>query len=125
MMITSFTQSILGTAHLPMKTLTRLTLLCITLGAGSLLGCKGDIGDECIADAQCQAGQVCDTISEGGYCTLADCRDDECPQGSICVTFENDDRYCMATCSSSGDCREEYYCEAELGPESFCRQSAD
>ena len=101
----------------------KVTLAIITLTTA--LSCKGDIGDECVADAQCRAGQTCDLISDGGYCTVKDCRDDECPEGSTCVTFENDDRYCMASCQASDDCRDGYTCDTELGPEPFCRQSTD
>ena len=94
-------------------------LLVITL---LLLSCKGDIGDECVTDTQCRAGQTCDLISDGGYCTIPDCRDDECPESSVCITFENDDKYCMAKCSTNDDCRDGYYCEQEVGNTSFCRQ---
>ena len=87
------------------------------------LSCKGDIGDECITSAQCQAGQICDLISAGGYCTVTPCEPDTCPQDSVCVTFENDDRYCMATCGSNSDCRDGYRCDLELASEPFCRQS--
>ena len=104
---------------------TCLTLSVSLLSMFTALSCKGDIGDECVADAQCRAGQTCDLISAGGYCTLEDCRDDECPEGSTCVTFENADRYCMASCDSSDDCRDGYFCEDELGAEPFCRQRAD
>ena len=48
-----------------------LTLLTLLM----MLSCKGDIGDECVADAQCSAGQTCDLISDGGYCTVKDCRE--------------------------------------------------
>ena len=88
-----------------------------------LFACKGDIGSECVADAQCQSGQTCDLISEGGYCTLPDCREGECPGDSVCVIFENDDRYCMAKCQQSDDCRDGYICDKELGPDPFCRQN--
>ena len=99
-----------------------LTSLILVISCGSFSSCKGDIGDECVTDAQCQSGQTCDLISEGGYCTLPDCREGECPNGSVCITFENDDRYCMANCSQNSDCRDEYFCDRELGPEPFCRQ---
>ena len=88
----------------------------------STLSCKGDIGDECIADVQCSPGQMCDLVSTGGYCTIMACEEGECPGSSVCVTFENEDRYCMATCGGNGDCREGYRCDQELGPEPFCRQ---
>lgn len=95
-----------------------LTFLCSL----SFLSCKGNIGDECIADAQCSAGQSCDLISSGGYCTVVDCREGECPESSICITFENNDSYCMANCSSQDDCRDGYYCDSSFEQGSFCRQ---
>ena len=93
-----------------------------TLSACLLFACKGDIGDECVADAQCKAGQTCDLISDGGYCTMLDCREGECPENSVCVTFENNDRFCMASCQQTDDCRDGYMCDRELGPAPFCRQ---
>ena len=98
-------------------------MICILLLGLVNLSCKGDIGDECITSAQCQAGQICDLISAGGYCTVTPCEPDTCPQDSVCVTFENDDSFCMATCGGSDDCRDGYRCDTELGPEPFCRQS--
>lgn len=103
--------------------LQRLALL-ITAGVVILSsGCKGDIGAECITSAQCQTGQVCDLISEGGYCTITPCEPGGCPESSICVIFENEDRYCMATCSQNEDCRDGYICDRESATESFCRQA--
>ena len=99
-------------------------LLCLSiLLSALLLSCKGEIGDECVTDAQCSPGQSCDLISEGGYCTIAECREGECPEGSVCVSFENNDQYCMASCTSNDDCRENYYCEDSVGESSFCRQN--
>ena len=88
------------------------------------VGCKGDIGSECITNAQCQSGQTCDLISVGGYCTITPCTIGDCPDESVCVTFENEDRYCMASCESDDDCREGYRCDDDLGPAPFCRQIA-
>ena len=101
----------------------RSLLYALTILSSLLLSCKGEIGDECVTDAQCRAGQSCDLISEGGYCTISDCREGECPDGSVCVNFENNDQYCMATCTSDEDCRENYYCEQSLGETPFCRQN--
>ena len=102
----------------------RVCIVFFTAGLCALLsGCKGDIGAECITSAQCQTGQTCDLISEGGYCTIAQCEPDSCPESSICVVFENEDSYCMATCSQSDDCRDGYVCDQDSAEEPFCRQA--
>ena len=73
-------------------------------------GCSNSIGDACIADSQCGTSQTCDIRSPEGYCTIADCEEETCPGGSICVEFKNAQTYCMATCVQSEDCRDGYRC---------------
>jgi len=89
----------------------------------SLTACENRVGDACVSSAQCAPGQLCDNNSAEGYCTLRDCAEGDCPEGSICVTFESLDRYCMATCESGDDCREGYLCDEEVGAEPICRQA--
>ena len=86
-------------------------------------GCEAKVGDPCVSSAQCGIGQLCDINSKEGYCTQRDCEEGSCPSGSICVTFENLDRYCMATCESEGGCRDGYRCDEELADEPICRQA--
>lgn len=98
----------------------------VTLTVGFLmacLGCESKVGDPCVTSTQCAPGQLCDINSEEGYCTLRDCEEGSCPSGSICVTFENLDRYCMATCQSGDDCRDGYSCDEEVAAEPICRQA--
>ena len=119
-----FSSSSLDTHRMNRQPVRGLILMVSVISLGFFnLSCKGDIGDECITSAQCQAGQICDLISAGGYCTISPCEPDLCPQDSVCVTFENDDQFCMATCQSDNDCREGYRCDQELASEPFCRQS--
>ncbi len=114
-----------------------LTILskCRTLGAlslllGTLSGCLPKIGADCITDQDCSpAGdRLCDTTQPGGYCTIADCDSNTCPEKeSVCVSFntsrstqgacENRSQpsphrrnFCMALCDSSDDCRSGYAC---------------
>ena len=99
--------------------------LCLSFTALSLLllGCEAKVGDACISSAQCGPAQLCDVTSSEGYCTLLGCEAGECPSGSTCVTFENLDTYCMATCERSSDCRDGYTCDSSLESEPFCRQA--
>ena len=94
-----------------------------------LLGCQPGIGDECQTSADCgQAGdRICDITQPAGYCTVFNCEPDTCPEDSTCVLFAADrstvagceDPYgtspyqrsfCMKTCESEGDCRNNYSC---------------
>lgn len=100
-------------------------LFAVTLAAPFLPGCGfNDIGDECSTDTQCGTGRFCDRTSKGGYCTVADCEADSCPENSVCVEFANAERYCMALCDD-GECREDYVCDEENGPAPFCREARD
>ena len=91
------------------------------VGVFTFLACESEVGDPCVSSTQCAPGQLCDTASEEGYCTVRDCEEGECPSGSICVTFENLDRYCMATCASQSDCRDGYSCDTDIAAEPICR----
>jgi hypothetical protein len=103
------------------------TLWLIPLSA-LLLGCPPKIGKSCSLSTDCsQLGdRLCDTNQPDGYCTIFNCEPDNCPE-SICVGFDpsldpacrsvDDGRwprfqrsFCMAPCSSDGDCRDGYEC---------------
>ena len=53
-------------------------------------------------------------------CTISDCREGDCPEESVCVTFYNGESFCMARCSDDGDCRKKYSCIKDVGPWAFC-----
>ncbi len=63
--------------------------LGLTLALGA--GCGSEIGDACSVTLDCDpslsTGRVCDQSSSGGYCTIAGCDHDSCPDGSVCVRF--------------------------------------
>jgi hypothetical protein len=54
--------------------------------------------------------RLCDIASPGGYCTVANCDQDSCPDDAVCVEYFYDpprlsQTWCMATCESNDDCR--------------------
>lgn len=99
------------------KTSLTLAFLLATLVAAS---CGTAIGDNCSDDSDCPTIGYCDRAMPGGYCTLENCREDDCPDGSVCVEFDNQERFCMAQCDGDGDCRDGYSCISDVGPSPFC-----
>ncbi|MCB9521803.1 MAG: hypothetical protein H6702_00305 [Myxococcales bacterium] len=99
----------------------RLAMCLLALLAAT--GCEKAIGDDCTTDTECGQGRICDRASRGGYCTVSPCARDTCPADSVCVEFETDESFCMATCGSSDDCRTGYTCDEETGAAAFCRQA--
>ncbi len=80
-------------------------------------GCAPEIGDGCNSSADCSVNgdRICDLAYPGGYCTVAGCDTDTCPDGAVCVEWRfSPDRtaasYCMASCGGDGDCRGDYAC---------------
>jgi hypothetical protein len=64
------------------------------------------VGAECINDFDCDQETLLACISKfkGGYCSLPGCTaDDDCPDGSICVT-DSGENYCFLVCNNSDDC---------------------
>lgn len=102
------------------------TALLFTLIATASVACAPAVGDSCVSSSECAPGQICDTASPGGYCTILDCEANSCPGNSVCVGFELVVA-CMETCSSDNDCRERdgYVCRDDLGPTPFCYQPAE
>jgi hypothetical protein len=64
------------------------------------------VGAECSMSSDCtETGQVCLTEFKGGYCGLSGCvHDADCPQGSACVTDDNQTNYCFLICADKTDC---------------------
>jgi hypothetical protein len=95
--------------------------VALALGA---IGCTPAIGDKCNLSTDCsiQGTRQCDTSQTGGYCTIADCTADSCPDNAVCVDFGarvpgcGYDDYqapsrtsrpmCMKACGSDSDCRQ-------------------
>ena len=106
---------------MPSRPLRRPALLGASFLVSLLLllapGCTASIGDECASGAECVSiGQnaICDVSIPGGYCTVADCVPNGCPDEAICKRFDRVNNYCMAGCLSNEDCREGLVCN-ELG----------
>jgi hypothetical protein len=104
---------------------------------GLVAGCAPKIGDHCSISTDCSANgdRLCDTTQPGGYCTVFNCEPNGCPDESVCVAFNEKScpdpshglataqavrfqrTFCMATCSSDGDCRGGYTClDTSLDP---------
>jgi hypothetical protein len=94
-------------------TTARLTLIALFF---SFFGCGDDdgneaeqrgVGSECVATEDCtEEGQECLTQFSGGYCGIQDCTGDaDCPDGSACVTEDEDGtNYCFLVCAEKVDC---------------------
>lgn len=103
----------------------RVLLGTLLLTAGT--GCSPLIGDGCTySSTDCPTGSYCDPSMPGGYCTKTPCHpttedyETDCPEESNCIVFSNSESYCMADCSSDGDCREDYKCLSIDGGPKFC-----
>jgi len=64
------------------------------------------VGAQCVTDDDCtEEGQECLTQFKGGYCGIQGClQDADCPQGSACITHEDENNYCFLVCSSKDQC---------------------
>ncbi len=103
---------------------------------GTLSACSPKIGDSCTVHTDCSAAgdRLCDPTFPGGYCTIFNCEPSKCPSDSVCVAYNvsvaaapgcndpADNRlertFCMASCSSDGDCRGGYVCADYSNPQS-------
>jgi hypothetical protein len=110
------------------------SLLALGLAGLVLAGCTPSIGSSCELSTDCssQGDRVCDTSEPQGYCTVQNCKPNECPDEAACVDFNASvpgcmysDRspsrlavsFCMAQCHSDGDCRQYYTCaDPRLSP---------
>lgn len=92
------------------------TAALLSLGAA----CTPQVGDACETNQQCNTGAICDTTAPDGYCTLTPCTQNNCPEESSCIAFENEETFCMLRCEDDGDCRTGYACRFDRGPIGFC-----
>ncbi|TVQ99330.1 MAG: hypothetical protein EA398_12455 [Deltaproteobacteria bacterium] len=101
-----------------------LALCALVLMALASGGCQPDIGDSCRTSQNCRSGHLCDRSipGAGGYCTILDCREGECPGGSVCVIFEEGVSACLAKCDRNRDCRPDdgIVCRRDVGDTPFC-----
>lgn len=97
----------------------KLALFSLLIATIALpLGCARRIGDGCSLDTDCSINndRRCDISQPGGYCTIAECDRNSCPDDSLCVEFFSSApsrarRFCMAPCNTDGDCRGGYRCQ--------------
>jgi len=94
------------------------------------VACTPSIGDQCQVSTDCsvRGDRLCDVSQPGGYCTQLNCGGNACADEAACVLFNSavpgcgyNDRsgpfgsrvarsFCMAACTSNGDCRAGYVC---------------
>ena len=75
-----------------------------------LAGCAAKVGDPCETSTDCGRDLQCDLSQTDGYCTVTPCLVNECPDEAVCVTFPDNQPYCVARCEADGDCRDGYVC---------------
>lgn len=93
-------------------------MVALALAALPVVGCTKVIGDSCSLSSDCslQGDRACDTSQPDGYCTVAACDPNGCPDDALCIAFNAHAsritrRYCMAACTTDDDCRTpEYRC---------------
>jgi hypothetical protein len=107
------------------STLHRAVTVLLAAGLLALTGCGAIVGDSCEVDTDCGTGLSCDTTLPDGYCTLGDCARFGCSDEGVCVRFDAYTSFCMAPCTSAGDCRDDYECIGGQGPHDFCGLVAD
>lgn len=77
----------------------------------------GNVGGACTATTDCIGTQAICLNMPGGYCSLSGCEGgtNPCPEGSQCFLFQNGDSYCLDTCTTSAECREDegYICDVD------------
>lgn len=97
--------------------------LGLLAGVQLAFGCSGDDGGtaadrvgiaaECASDEQCPQAQrgdqaialQCIREFRGGYCGIADCQqNDDCPDGSRCVSHDDGTNYCFRECTQKVEC---------------------
>ncbi|MDY0002813.1 MAG: hypothetical protein RBU30_16060 [Polyangia bacterium] len=99
---------------------------CIDSDCASAVACipPAGVGSPCEDNTDCDdTGAVCldeyDVGFPGGYCTVLSCNND-CPQGSSCISLGSDYTMCVADCTLGGtDCRDAYACE-DAGGAGIC-----
>jgi len=89
-----------------MRKLCLLFLVALGCGSGQSEANRRGVGAECAMASDCtETGQLCLTAFKGGYCGVAGClHDTDCPQGSACVTDDNQINYCFLICNTKTDC---------------------
>jgi len=94
----------------------RLSLVCLVLLIGGVTaGCGQEIGDSCIVSSDCSIDgtRVCDNTPKDGYCTIAGCDYDTCPQEAVCVRFFSGG-FANKPCGVQADCSLDELCSLDM-----------
>jgi hypothetical protein len=93
-------------------------------------GCGQQIGDSCIVSSDCaiDGSRVCDNSQRDGYCTMAGCDYDTCPEESACVRFfsggfTNKPCAALADCSLDELCSLNNQCVPRSAETRFCMKT--
>jgi len=83
-----------------------VALLMFSCGGSTSEAIRRGVGSECNASLACtETGQACLTQFKGGYCGVSACmHDSDCPQGSACVTEDDQVNYCFLICADKPEC---------------------
>jgi len=92
----------------------------LTATVVALSGCVSSVGDACKTSGECPSAAVCDNTAPDGYCLVEDCDRSSCPDGSVCIPFDDQTSYCMAYCEIDRNCRKGYVCRHDVGPAGYC-----
>jgi hypothetical protein len=97
-------------------------VLGLTVGLFAAVGCDDDgseavlrgVGAACGGPGDCpEEGQTCLPF-KNGYCGVADCtKNQDCPDGSACVTHTDSKNYCFLICTDKPQCNVHRPVEAE------------
>ena len=85
--------------------------------------CSPLVGDACEDSTDCGRSMFCELSLPGGYCTLENCDNKNCPDDGVCIRFDEDVSWCMQPCESNGDCRDDYTCVKDFGLYPFCNDA--
>jgi len=99
-------------------TLAFVALVCLL--ALTVPACSPLVGDACDVSSDCGRSMFCERSFPGGYCTLENCDNKNCPADGVCIRFDEDVSWCMQPCDVSGDCRDGYACVQDFGAYAFC-----
>jgi hypothetical protein len=102
----------------------KILAVVVSLGAFGLAGCSDDadalgVGAECTSTENCDSGDdeiklTCLTTFKGGYCGIEGCtKNADCPESSICVTYDDGKNYCFRTCAEKAECNANRGAEVE------------
>ena len=91
---------------------------CSSGGSCTLGACQNvvvpQVGDKCVANADCGAAGLCAAdVPGGGYCTQ-DCTTTACPSGASCVALSATQKLCLRACQGTSGCRTEQLCQSNL-----------